>query len=699
MHEHVIERAQDTELNVRALGELARRLPADDGELDALLAIVVSGRHDRAFAVILAAALDAGRVVDARHLVGGMALLPGPHELTVAAGHCAGDVAAALVEAVRTGHGSWEREAVALFLAARWCREHGRAWPEGLLQHGRRLARKAVGPETRLLLLALAEIVADDGIAGAVAAFDNPTARRVAARIAAGIVEAATGPVLAGVPEEPEPHVLTGFTVRRAVPRVGRNEPCHCGSGKKYKHCCAERDRERLRDSSDVPGVTRGELRVSPEEHLTGERLAHMRSHELVRLDPTRVDPHLHSRLLDRLLLFDEYDAVASFFERVGATAELDQELLHAADDAATAGRRDVVQRLLALRVAPAGADSPGLLARLLTMPESPGPALNLIEEEARKAVDRIDGPDGIVDLAFDLLDGPAPALGILAARGAMVTSSGLDREMLLESLLETRDRLDLPPDDPIEAILPLLEAAEERDDEVEEELVGEHARLEEKTAEITELRRDVTLLRQELASQKRSSPRPAAGETPRPATAAALPPADDARVAELRERVASLRAALVERHAERNELRREAEHLRTSKQAPAAGDGGAAREENDDEPLLLPDDGAGAQPPRVPVFSAQVRDALAALPQRVARAAVEESGRLAAGTPSAFRGARRLRLHRDLWRQRFAGSYRLVFTLRPGELEVLALVHRHDLERTARTLAKTLPAAPADRR
>jgi preprotein translocase subunit SecA len=26
-------------------------------------------------------------------------------------------------------------------------------------------------------------------------------------------------------------------TVRAVVPRVGRNEPCPCGSGKKYKHC------------------------------------------------------------------------------------------------------------------------------------------------------------------------------------------------------------------------------------------------------------------------------------------------------------------------------------------------------------------------------------------------------------------------------------------------------------------------------
>jgi preprotein translocase subunit SecA len=26
--------------------------------------------------------------------------------------------------------------------------------------------------------------------------------------------------------------------VRREVPKVGRNEPCPCGSGKKFKNCC-----------------------------------------------------------------------------------------------------------------------------------------------------------------------------------------------------------------------------------------------------------------------------------------------------------------------------------------------------------------------------------------------------------------------------------------------------------------------------
>jgi hypothetical protein len=27
-----------------------------------------------------------------------------------------------------------------------------------------------------------------------------------------------------------------------AKARPGRNEPCHCGSGRKYKHCCLEKD-------------------------------------------------------------------------------------------------------------------------------------------------------------------------------------------------------------------------------------------------------------------------------------------------------------------------------------------------------------------------------------------------------------------------------------------------------------------------
>jgi len=45
-------------------------------------------------------------------------------------------------------------------------------------------------------------------------------------------IPSATGSLTTGAITEPEPRPFT------APPKVGRNEPCPCGSGKKYKKCC-----------------------------------------------------------------------------------------------------------------------------------------------------------------------------------------------------------------------------------------------------------------------------------------------------------------------------------------------------------------------------------------------------------------------------------------------------------------------------
>ena len=34
---------------------------------------------------------------------------------------------------------------------------------------------------------------------------------------------------------------------KTAVARLGRNEPCHCGSGRKYKQCCLDKDESETR--------------------------------------------------------------------------------------------------------------------------------------------------------------------------------------------------------------------------------------------------------------------------------------------------------------------------------------------------------------------------------------------------------------------------------------------------------------------
>ena len=43
-------------------------------------------------------------------------------------------------------------------------------------------------------------------------------------------------PFLHDLPDKAGLRIAFGDTMRRSIPRTGRNEPCHCGSGRKYKH-------------------------------------------------------------------------------------------------------------------------------------------------------------------------------------------------------------------------------------------------------------------------------------------------------------------------------------------------------------------------------------------------------------------------------------------------------------------------------
>ena len=72
----------------------------------------------------------------------------------------------------------------------------------------------------------------DDGVVGFVAHFRDRGERTRHHEVATfRRDDAGNWLFVDGQPPEPE-------TVRHAGPRVGRNEPCPCGSGRKYKKCC-----------------------------------------------------------------------------------------------------------------------------------------------------------------------------------------------------------------------------------------------------------------------------------------------------------------------------------------------------------------------------------------------------------------------------------------------------------------------------
>jgi hypothetical protein len=50
---------------------------------------------------------------------------------------------------------------------------------------------------------------------------------------------------------------------------LGRNDPCHCGSGKKYKQCCLAKDEEKARAdrakaAAEAPLPTEGAASTPP---------------------------------------------------------------------------------------------------------------------------------------------------------------------------------------------------------------------------------------------------------------------------------------------------------------------------------------------------------------------------------------------------------------------------------------------------
>jgi hypothetical protein len=284
---------------------------------------------------------------------------------------------------------------------------------------------------------------------------------------------------------------------------------------------------------------------------------------------------------------------------------------------------------------------------------------------------------------ARTLMNTRLSALGILVARGAIPLLPQPDATELLDRLLETRDKLNLSPDDPVSDVLD--KRSVEKPDEGKDAAALREAqrRLGGKMQEVQHLKESVARLQKEVARREKLA---AAATSPSPV---ATPPVDDSALQELRHKVTALKSALKERHNERNELRRELQKTQAALETLRQNDVPAApREEADhEEDLLLPQESDGNQPLRLLEFPRNFRDTLASCPRHVARGALAMLGRLAAGEPAAFVGAVRLKACPSITRARIGIDFRLLFRLLPDRVQVVDLIPRQDLERRIKTL------------
>jgi cell division septum initiation protein DivIVA len=705
MQGDLISKARDLPLWRGAVEELASGLPPEAEALRALLDGTVAARDDHAFVLLVLAALHAGRSVPADLLVAGAALFPDPGFMTTAAWGMSGNVADALVKAVERGAMGGERESAALLLAALWCRErnHQESLPSVLIQ-ARSLARNPfIDQGVALTLLGVADIIKDEGLRATLTARKGKLSAALAHSNAECLLDLARRPVLDLVPAEQPPISLSGYTVRRAVPRISRNEPCPCGSGKKYKRCCFDKDQARLAQSSSVTGLTISELRGQREQYLTRPELLQMRSYDLVRLDPAKVNRDLLPILVNRLIAFNETERVVQLFETTGVVPPIDGHWYDAISHAAYQRQTEFLRRLAQLKPVLDPAD-PHLTfdVRLQLAESASSPYLDLIESEALAAL-KDQRFDRLVGLGFALLNSSQSALGILVTRGIVPIVTALDSEALMDALLDARDRLNLGFGDPIEAVVErhVNESWDPRLGE-SEELAAARRSMDQKQEETRRLREELARLKTDLQRSEtpKSSPAPAAGPSPgaeaSSPSAATAPPAalDDPASRALRQRMERLREELKQRHAERNQLRRELqqavhdlETLREKASPASRPELPEAASESEDASLFQSVAFETNQPVRLPEYARRFSQVLPQIPKPVARAALLLIGRLAAGQPAAFAGLKQLHANKEILRQRVGADYRLLFRLTSDALEVLALVNRRELDRQVRNL------------
>lgn len=681
-----------------AIAAVTALLPADDAELDALIGEAVRGNDIAGFLNVTVAALEMGRAVDARHLAGGAMMMQDRYLLGCVAWHMSGELPEPLLHAMQHTILKGNTEAAALFLIAAWCKEHGdRALPTGFIPHARTFARAARTQAVSLgFLLALEQLTGDAGLRAVVEqgfakseAAKASKSRELAVGMGQEYLRVCKQPIKNLMPAAAPKVLAQGFTMRRAVSRIGRNEPCPCLSGRKYKHCCIGKDEERLHFSTDVAGKTIEELQLEPEPYLTVDKLRKADPHEALSWDPRKLKPGLLEEYFIKLGAFHLLERAVEALGLLPWSKSLEESWKTIAVNVSAAGRKDLAHQLMALRPDAAAIEPDlSLSLALLLADDDPGKMNQMIDECVMEVLQG-GTPGKGMGLAYELLMSRYRGLGIFVARSMIPLLSPEKASKLFEYLLHARDKLNLPPEDPFGEILDERFRKDDAGEGKEADALREaQQRLDAKAREVELLKAALDRLHKEI-QQHEQSPPPAA-----PVAAPAPVPVEEPALRELRRKVEELRSTLNERHTERNELRRDLqkahadlEGLRHKSPATVPTVATASDGSEEEDALFLPGEPFIHQPVRLIEFPKRFHEGLASIPKAVARGTLTMLGRLAAGEPAAFVGVVRLKAVHGIYRQRIGSEFRLLFKLLPDRVQVLDLVPRQDLLRRIKTL------------
>ena len=496
------------------------------------------------------------------------------------------------------------------------------------------------------------------------------------------------------LPERP-PHAVVGgtYTVRRAVPKLGRNEPCHCGSGKKYKKCCLAVDQELLSDASEYAGKTRSEIKSNPGLVDDPALIYQMRAYELKKLDPS---------LLGEEQIFAGYRTALSYgLREIAFQMLLECEKRpgkegfdpgHFEDliwDVLEAGEIELARKIRDYCDCDTWSDPDSIQFRfdLLENPER----FVLLERECRKSLawikDEGIADESLVSLAY-IFERRYPALAVMFARAAITThpDNVLDNSLLLDLIRGVRSDLDLDLDqweDPVEELFDWIEdrtRLERKTESENAEIKRLSEKLEDARTDLNEKRQALSGMVQELRkSEKKLEKAQHLGTQNAQASQGhdSENHGKDEALQRLRRQVGNQQAEIGEQQKQRADLRKQLaiERRKHARETPQK----RATDEEDvvEESVVVEPTGR----PLAPEYSSAFRKRCDSLSPQIASRAILAAGRFASHEPTIWRQTKPIQRLPERYRIRIHRDYRMIVHWKPGRsLLILDVIPRQDL-------------------
>lgn len=500
------------------------------------------------------------------------------------------------------------------------------------------------------------------------------------------------------LPDRPPPKVIaTGGTLRRPVAKVGRNDPCHCGSGKKYKRCCQGKDSELLADASEYEGITRTQLQENPGVVSDTQLIDEMRAYEIKKLDPAKLNARQLLVANRRAAAFGLYEIAFNMLVECSGRTDLDFEFdpghfVEIMERALSSGNMDVAEN--ARKLIPEDYDLVDWddVNMQFEIHQNPG-VLSVLEKRCATALD----PDAEFDVLHDhdlcnlahILHRKFPAISILFARAAVSQCPDrlLDNDVLVEVVHECRVDLGLEPwDDPIDEMVSEGEGEYEKQRceiqhaGVESDLRGELAVAREQAKSSAKKLRDAEMdlqkMKKELAATEKSK-----GASEKKSVVAPVGPSSEQRetMERLRRQIENMKVEIGNQQEQRRKLRQQLEREQRPGRSQETADSDENRDAGDEQ-VEMP-----SKKERriiIPEYKDSFRDACGNMPASVVGGALKALSGVASYDAAAWRNFRSIKRLSNIYRMRIGIHYRLLLKWIPGaSLCALDLIPRQDLE------------------